>query len=168
MNLKDLCEVFNYKITDGSEYQWNCFGSNARFLDFENDYATASVIFDSKTQVVYQGEVWPKNKGERPYRYVNPDYSDSLKNEAEEKEIDNSIAFDNTKFIDLEVHEDFLEKGLAIWNNLPFDKRIQIPIEEDLFYDLAKQAHYRDITINSLVEEILLNVIKEHNRENNT
>ena len=33
MNLKDFMEVIDYKITEGSEYQWSCFGNNAYTLD---------------------------------------------------------------------------------------------------------------------------------------
>lgn len=166
MNLKDLCETFDFKITGGSEYTWDCYGPNARYLDFNNDKADCSVIFDSVTQVVYQTEIWIKDNN-RTYRWINNEFQINLLNEAKARGVDNTIAFDNVKFVDLEIDEDFLEKAKAIWNGLPFDERIQIPIDEDVWLDLAKEAHKRDITINQLTELILNEEINRHKEEHN-
>jgi len=167
MNLKDLCETFDFKITGGSEYTWNCYGPNARYLDFNNDKADCSVIFDSITQLVYQAEVWIKDSEHRPYRWVNSDFTVKLSDEAKSRGIDNTIAFDSVTFVDLEVDEDFLEKAKAIWNGLPFDERVQVPIDEDVWLDLAKEAHKRDITINQLTELILNEEINRHKEKHN-
>lgn len=165
MLMEQLCKTFEYKISEGSEYQWSCYGPNARFLDFDNEYSMASVIFDSKNQRIYQAEVWIKNSNDNPYRWVHPDYVNQLAEESKSKGVDNTIAFDNVKFIVVDVEEDFLEKATAIWNNLPFDKRLQVPIDEDVFYDLAKLAHERDITVNKLVENILTELIEREKNE---
>lgn len=166
MNLKDLCETFDFKITGGSEYTWNCYGPNARYLDFNNDKADCSVIFDSTTQVVYQTEIWMKDNN-RPYRWINNEFQANLSDEAKARGVDNTIAFDSVKFADLEIDEDFLEKAKAIWNGLPFDERIQVPIDEDVWLDLAKEAHKRDITVNQLTELILNEAINRHKEKHN-
>lgn len=167
MNLKDLCETFDFKITGGSEYQWHCYGPNARFLDFNNDKADCSVIFDSVTQLVYQAEVWIKDSEHRPYRWVHSEFQVKLSDEAKSRGIDNTIAFDSVNFVYLEVDEDFLEKAKAIWNGLPFDERVQVPIDEDVWLELAKEAHKRDITINQLTELILNEEINRHKEKHN-
>ncbi len=167
MDIRKIFEVFNYQISEGSEYQWKCYGPNARFLDFDNDFACASIILDSQNQTIYQAEVWIKDSEDSPYRYINPDFAEKHKQESIARGVDIKIAFDNVKFVDLEIPEDFYEKAEAIWNNRSFDKRVQVPIEDDLFLDLAIEAHKQDITVNVLVEKILLEVIeneKNHSR----
>lgn len=167
MLIKELCETFEYKITDGTEYCWNSYGPNARYLDFSNHIAHGSVIFDSATQHVYQAEVWFTEGKKSPYRWIDSNLKDKVLLEAKQKDVDLSIAFDSVKFIDVEVEEDFLEKAHAIWRNLSFDTRIQVPIDTDVFYDLAKLAHKRDITVNKLAEEILLELINKENQNEN-
>ena len=57
MNLKNFMEVIDYKITEGSEYQWSCFGNNAYSLDSWNgdqDGYTVTALFDTKDQTIYQ------------------------------------------------------------------------------------------------------------------
>jgi hypothetical protein len=168
MSIKQILETFNYQITEGSPYQWKCYGPNARFLDFESDLANGSIIFDSKNQTVYQAEVWLKDSYDSPYRYIHSDFVEAHTKESKARGVDINIAFDNVKFIDLEVFEDFLEKAKAIWRGQPFDKRIQVPIDDDVFYDLATEAHKQDITVNALVEKILLEVIEREKTANNT
>lgn len=166
MEIKQIFETFNYQISEGSPYMWQCYGYNARFLDFENDKANASIIFDSQTQVVYQAEVWLKDSFESPYRYINCNFIEAHKKESLEKNVDLAIAFDNVKFVDLDLFEDFIEKAHAIWRGLPYDKRVLMPIDEDTFYELAKEAHKQDITINTLVEKILRELIEREKTNN--
>jgi hypothetical protein len=173
MELKKIIEVFGYKIADGSEFTWQCYGSNARYLDFESEYAHGSVIFDAKTQVVYEAEISAKEDGDDnlpgPYRYFNPEFKSAYILECGERGVNPISAWDDVKWIDLEVAEDFFEKANAIFNNLPFDRRIQIPLDltDDLMLHLAMEAHKRDITLNQMVELILKEAIQsiETNKE---
>lgn len=168
MELKRIFEIFDYKISEGSVYCWNCYGPNARFIDFENEHATASIIIDNTNQFVYEAGIFPKDINKPVYRYIESGFVEAHKKEAEAKGVNHKEAFDNKNYTDLEVVEDFYDKANAIWNNLEYDTRIQVPIDTDLFYDLAVVAHNRDVTINSLVETILLEVIKRGEQlENN-
>jgi hypothetical protein len=165
MTLKDLLKALDYKISGGSDYQWDCFGINARFLDFESDYGTASVVFDSENQTIYVAEVWVKgyDNNNSPYRWFNPDYKDAYTAEAKQRKVKWRKAYDDVKFIDLELAEDFFEKASAIMNGVDFDKRILVPLnlDDDLMLELCMQAHKRDITLNQLVEEILTTLIEQ-------
>jgi len=51
-----------------------------------------------------------------------------------------------------------------MFNGEKFDTRIQVPIDldNDTMLKLAMEAHKRDITLNKMVEEVLRNVIAEH------
>ena len=166
MHLGQVNEALSHRIVGGEAYQWSCYGPNARYLDFASDYANASVIFDTDTQTVYEATVDAKDDGDDnlpgPYRWMNPNTKDAYLAECKERNIEPDIAFDDTKWVNLEVFEDFLEKAKAIFNNQPFDRRIQVPLdlEDDLLLHLAIEAHKRDITMNQMVEIILKQAVE--------
>ena len=80
MKLQQVNEAMGHRITGGSEYQWGCF-PDARFLDYESNYAYVSVIYSTLNQEIYEAEVslkhdaWPEDA--RPYRWLNPEYKDA-------------------------------------------------------------------------------------------
>jgi hypothetical protein len=168
MHLSKVNEALNHRITGGSEYQWNCYGYNVRFLDFESEYAHASVLFDTVTQEVYEANITAKNDNDDnlpgPYRWLNPVTKDVYLAECKVRNIDPTNAWDNTHWVDLEVEEDFLIKANAVFNNLPFDKRVTVPLDLDdsTLLQLALEAHKRDITINQMVEIVLKKAIDFH------
>ena len=56
LTLKDWMEIADYKITEGSDYQWQSYGPNAYIMtswNGENDGYSFSIYFDTKTQEVY-------------------------------------------------------------------------------------------------------------------
>jgi hypothetical protein len=167
MKLSQINEAMNHRITSGSEYQWNCY-PDARFLDYESDFAHVSILYSTTDQTVYQAEVsvkreaWDEDK--KPYRWLNPDYKDSLYKESEKRQVDTDIAWDDVKWIDLEMEEDFLEKATAIFNGEECDTRVKIEFDLDdrSILKLATEAHKRDITLNKMIEIILQEVIDRH------
>ena len=160
MHLADVNEKLNHKIVNGSDYTWNCY-PNARYMEYESDYAHVSVIFSTVNQEIYEAEVSVKSdawdEDVRPYRWLNPDSKDFMIAEAEQRGVDWQIAWDDIKWIDLDVEQDFFEKCVAIFNGQDFDKRVQVEVDldDDVLLELAKGAHKRDITINKYIEEIL-------------
>lgn len=164
MKLAQINEALNHQITGGSEYGWHCF-PDARFLDYESEYAHVSILYSTTDQTVYQADTSIKrdmwSKDEKPYRWTNPLFKDAYLNEAKERNVDPDHAWDDVKWVDLEVDEDFLEKAHAMFNGDEWDDRIQVPIDldDDLILQLAMEAHKRDITLNKMVEIILLEVI---------
>jgi len=165
MNLQDINEALNHKIIGGSEYGWECY-PDARYLDYESEYAHCSVLFNINTQEIYCAEVNTKELAHQ-YRWLNPMYIDAMVAEATQKNIDPNQAWDDVKWTDLEVEEDFLEKATALFNGDEFDTRIQVPLDldDDLIVKLALEAHKRDITLNQMVEEILRNMIAKYERD---
>lgn len=165
MNLSEFIKNFDSKITDGSEYGWNCYGYDARYLDFESKYAHASIIYNCKNQTVYQANISCKEDGDdnlpNPYQWFNPEYRENFMKECTSRGTDPHHAWDDVYYIELETVEDFLEKSHAIFNNLPFDRRISVPLEvdDDVILHLALEAHKRDITMNKMVEILLQNAI---------
>ena len=88
----------------------------------------------------------------------------SYDTEAADRNVDPNVAWDDVKWVDLETEEDFIEKATAMFKGEKFDTRIQVPLDldNDTMLKLTMEAHKRDITLNQMVEEVLRNVIAEH------
>lgn len=159
-------ELVDYRITEGSNYCWNCYGPNAYALDSWNgdqDGHSFCVIFDTDTQVVYEVQAHDYVHN-RAYRLINPDFKNQHTDESIERDVRIDEAWDDVIYIDLDVDDDFIQKGLAIREGEDYDTRVKVPVdftdEELLTY--MKIAHDRDITFNQLVEEALKAAIEEH------
>jgi hypothetical protein len=157
MNIKEINEILDHRIFEGSEYGWSCY-PNGRFLDYSSDHAQVSVVFSTENQRVYQAEIWPSEQSQLPiYRWIDPEFLPQYKAECKARGTEFDVALDAISYVDLEVEVDFLEKAQAIFNNKPFDPRIlvQLDLEDDVILQLAIEAHKRDITINQMVEQLL-------------
>ena len=166
MYLKEVNEALDHKISGGSEFQWDCW-DNARYLDYESDYAHASVVFNTETREIYVAEVNDKDNLVKPYRWMNSAYKDAYNAEAKAKGVDPMQAWDDTKWTELEVKEDWLEKASAIMRGDEFDDRVQVPLDldDDTLFKLMKMAHEQDITLNKMVEIVLQKAIDYHKEQ---
>jgi hypothetical protein len=167
ITVKEFMEICDYKITEGSEYCWQCFGPNAYRLDSwnqEQDGHTVSIIFDTRTHVVYEATAYDYQRN-RAYRLINPDFKLAHDNEATERDVDINQAWDDVNYVDLDVVDDFIQKAVAIVNDEDYDTRVSVPVdftdEELLTY--MKMAHDRDMTFNQFVEQALRAAIDEFN-----
>ena len=165
VTLKEWMEVVGYRITEGSNYCWECYGANAYMLDSwngEQDGHSFSVIFDTRTQEVYevQAHDYPNN---RAYRLINPDYAQAHKDEAKGRSVDLNQAWDDVTYTDLEVEDDWIQKALAIAAGEDYDTRVSIPVDfsDDELFTYMKMAHERDITLNQLIEQALRAAIED-------
>jgi hypothetical protein len=168
INLKQFFEITNYRITEGGDYGWSCYGPNSYHLSSWNGVHgaggwSANAVFDTQTQTVYEVEVCDYSH-DRAYRLINPEFAEAQSREAKQRGILMSEAWDNVKWVDLEVDLDWLEKAQAIVAGAAYDDRVQIELnlDEDLLFDLMKLAHKQDTTLNQLVETILREHIDNH------
>ena len=161
--LKDFLDTIDYKITEGSDYLWQCFGPNSYQLDSQTQDYTINVVFDKLDQTVYQLEAWDY-RNDRYYRWLNPATLEAFKEECQEREIDYRMAIDTDPFVDLELAEDLFEKARAIMVDEDYDTRVKVPLTlpDDEMFTLMKMAHEQDITLNQLVENILRQMIELH------
>jgi hypothetical protein len=169
ITLKDFMETVGYRITEGSDYGWNCYGPDAYCLDSWNgdqDGHSLTIIFDTRTQEIYEAQAHDY-KNSRDYLLTNPKYQALRDEEANYRGVDKSEAWDDFKYTDLEVEEDFLEKARAIVSSEDYDTRIKVPLtlDDSELFELMKMAHDRDITLNQMVEQILQAVIDNHREE---
>jgi len=161
ITLQEWMEVVDYRITEGSEFTWTCFGENSYTLSSwnqEHDGHSFAITFDTRTQEVYMVESCDY-KHNRAYRIINPDWLDKYREYASDEigEDAKDQAWDDVNYVDLEEDDDWIQKALAIKAGEDYDTRVSVPLEldEDELFELMKIAHEKDITLNQLVEEIL-------------
>jgi len=157
--LKQFLEAGDYRITEGSDYGWQCYGNNAYMLDVQFggfDTNSSTIIFDRKTQEVFEVATHDYIN-DRAYRLTNVDYVDARQSEAKNRSVSANEAWEGVNHIDLETEEDFLEKMTAIMSNRDYDTKISIPVdlEDDVLHNLMLLAHKADLTLNEYVENIL-------------
>jgi len=164
LTVKEWMELVDYRITEGSDYCWQCFGDDPYSLSSWNgdhDGWSFNIVFDTKTQVVYTVEVCDYARN-RAYRMINPDYKDAHDQEAKQHNVSAKEAWDECDFVDLEEDDDFMQKALAIRDGVDYDTRVSVPltVPDDVLFELMKRAHEQDITLNQLVEDVLWNAIR--------
>jgi hypothetical protein len=164
ITMKEWMELVGYRITEGSDYMWQCYGSNAYALDSwngEQDGHSFTVIFDTKDQTVYEVQAHDYVH-DRAYRMINEDFRKKNKKEAKKRDIDKDNAWDDVNYVDLDVDDDFIQKCLAIQAGEDYDTRVSVPMEfsDQELLTYMKLAHEQDITFNQLVERALREAIE--------
>jgi hypothetical protein len=88
---------------------------------------------------------------------INPDYKADYDAEVDERGTSANEAWDDVNYVDLESDDDFIQKGLAIKEGEDYDTRVSVPLDlpDDVLFELMKQAHERDITLNELMEDVI-------------
>jgi len=159
ITLKEWMEIVDYKITEGSDFGWLCYGKDVHMLDSwngEQDGHSFTVIFDTKTQVVYEVQAHDYVHN-RAYRMINPDFQKKTKKEAKRRDVDKNNAWDDVNYTDLEVDDDFIQKCLSIKAGEDYDTRVSVPMDfsDEELLQYMKLAHDLDITFNQFVERAL-------------
>ena len=158
ITMKDFLEVIDYKISSGSEFLWDCYGENSYLLDCNvENHCSLGIVSDTKTQVVYEAAVHDYQRN-NSYRLINPEYVNAYMEEAKSRGVDPNVAWDNIKFIDLELAEDWMDKARAIFNNEEYDDRIKLHLtfnNEKELYDLMLAAHECDMTLNEYIVKVV-------------
>jgi hypothetical protein len=165
ITIKEFMEIVDYKITEGSDFCWQCYGPDAYRLDSWNqdqDGHSVSIVFDTKTHVVYEASAYDY-KRTRAYRLINPDFAQAHRDEAKDRDVNENQAWDDVNYVDLDIDDNFIQKALAIVADEDYDTRVDMPLElpEDQLFELMKMAHERDITLNQLVEDLLKQFIAD-------
>jgi hypothetical protein len=168
ITLREYFELIDYRVTEGSDYGWDCYGTNTHTISSWNGVHgrggySFNCVFDTKDQTVYEVEVCDYTN-DRAYRMINPDFKSAHDQEAEDRDVDAKEAWDDVSYVDLDVDDDFMQKCLAIQAGETYDTRVEVPLvlDDDQLFDLMKLAHEQDVTLNTLVENMLRNFIALH------
>ena len=154
ITLKEWMEVTNYRITEGSDYYGYSGAYALSSWNGDQDGYSIEIIFSPRTQEVYEVQACDY-KHNRAYRLIHGDYRDEKVNDE---------AWDDTKWIDLECDDDWIQKTLSIVAGEDYDTRVEVPIDltDEELLKYMKLAHERDMTFNQFVEEALRTAIKDY------
>lgn len=183
LTLADVNEALDHQISEGSEYQWHCYGPNARYLDFTIDGfdVTASVIHDTVTQEIYEACLCDSHN-DVAYRWSNPDFYKAHAKESKKRGIDSTVAWDDVKYQEVNVdewihlalelmenadestiEEEELIASMPQWHDDEIaDTTVQLELPDDELLKLCLLAHERDVTLNQMVNIVLREYIEEY------
>lgn len=161
ITMKEWMELVDYRITEGSEYGWSCYGPNAYTLDSWNGvHGTGgysfSIVFSTKTQKVYEVSVCDYTN-DRAYRMINPKNQEKHRKESEIRNVNLNEAWDDVDYVDLDVLDDFIQKSLAIRAGEDYSTDVSVPIDlpDDLLMFAFKAAHAENMTFNDWMNKML-------------
>jgi hypothetical protein len=161
MKLQDYFELVEYKIGEGSKYMWRCFGDNAyQITSGHYEEYEICATYDTEDQTVFVLEAHDLVNN-RSYRFFNETYKDAYFKECEIRGIEDA-AYDDVKYVDLDLYSDFAEKAHAIIHGFDYDTRVlmNINIPSDELLQMMKAAHLLDVTFNEFVEIALKEAIE--------
>ena len=172
ITLKEWMEVVDYRITEGSDFTWPCFGPHRKPYQLsswngDHDGWSFNIVFDTETQEVYIVEVCDYLH-QRAYRIINPLWLNEYRDYAKKHEPAYADqAWDDVDFVDLESDDDWIQKALAIKAGEDYDTRVSIPLDipDNELLKFMVAAHERDMTFNQFVEEALRVAIADYQQD---
>ena len=169
LTLADIDQVLEHKISGGSDYQWACYGPDARYLDYtiSGIDVTGCAIYDTKTQEIYEASLCD-GPNDVAYRWTNPDHDKAHRKEAKKRGVNPDQAWDDVDYTELSVDE-WIQAALDLVSESPVeeehldlrettDTTVEINLDDSELLQLCMLAHERDITLNALVN----NILREH------
>lgn len=161
LTLKEWMELVEYRITEGSDYYNSRYGDTVYSLDSWNsdqDGHSFTVIFDTQTQQVYEVQAHDYLNN-RAYRMVAEGYAAPIGEDDQ--------AWDDVKYVTLDVDDDFMQKSLAIRAGEDYDTRVSLPVDftDEELLKYMTMAHERDMTFNQFIEEALRQYLDEYKRD---
>jgi len=165
ITMKEWMELVEYRITEGSDYMWQCYGSSAYSLDSWNgnqDGHSFTIIFDTRDQTVYEVQAHDFVHN-RAYRMINEDFRKKNRKEAKRRDVNRDEAWDDVDYVDLEVDDDFIQKCLAIRAGEDYSTDVSIPIDlpDHELMQLFKMAHEANMTFNDYVNQALRTALED-------
>jgi len=168
ITMKEFMELVDYKITEGGEYGWSCYGPNSYCLDSWNGVHgkggySFSIIFSTKSQKVYEVQVHDYTN-DRAYRMINPDKLEKFQKESANRGTSANEAWDTVEYVDLDVLDDFIQKSLAIKAGEDYDTSVMMTLDlpDDLLLSAAMEAHKQNITLNDYINKALASMVEEY------
>jgi len=167
ITMKEWMELVDYRITEGGDYGWQCFGPNAYQLSSWNGLHdkggwSFNIVFSTKTQKVYEVTVCDYTRN-RAYRMIVENKQAKHRKEAEHKSELANQAWDDVEYVDLEVVDDFIQKCLAIRAGEDYSTDVSVPIDlpDDLLLFAFKAAHAENMTFNDWMNKMLKSFVDQ-------
>ena len=90
IDVSDWMEAIDYRITEGFDYNWNCFGENVIELNsWDGDHSgfSTDIVFNNKTKHIYAIDLCDFGN-EKAWRYIDPEYREQYLSEAKNWMVD--------------------------------------------------------------------------------
>lgn len=165
MRIEDMLPLIDYKISEGTDYLWPCFGENCRqlhFLDVQGrDFG--ELVHNRAGDILFIAFTYIDNSKYTAYHWVDPAYREAYSKECETRHIDTNRYDSANLSIELEVEQDALSKISAIYRLEPFDKRILISVDlpEKTIAALTFMAQLNNRSIDDEVCHLLSEYLKK-------
>lgn len=123
MKLIDVINAVDGRVCGGSEFQWNCWGANARFMDFADadGQEFCNCVFDTKTYNVYDVQIFVPGY-DQCFIWRDPEFADAYLQEAKVRNIDATKAYDNVHFTEVDettIMEYLKDVAATYYDELP-------------------------------------------------
>jgi len=171
ITMKEWMELVDYRITEGGDFGWQCYGPNAYQLSSWNGLHdkggwSFNIVFSTKTQKVYEVTVCDYTRN-RAYRMIAENKREKHIKESKARDVNLNEAWDDVEYVDLEVVDDFIQKCLAIKAGEDYSTDISIPLDlpDGLLMFAFKTAHAENMTFNDWMNKMLKAFIDECNRD---
>lgn len=157
----------NNSVADGGEFQWDCYGDDSRWVEFEfGDFATAEMVFNKNTREVYEVSVVYEDEREDAYLWVSPDYRDVRLARAEElaaSDEDSLVEFTDVE--EFEIFEEILtiiaDGGeVELMGELQGDEKIVITWPKEELFDAMLAAHNEGMSFNDFVTDCIAQALE--------
>lgn len=130
MTLLEIIQACEARVSGGSEYQWACYGPNARYMDFSDRDGTecVSIVFDTKTQAVYCLEMNVPGY-DQAFGWRNKMHEQAYLKECAEREVRPNQAWDDTDYqqVEADVALQYAKDIIATYyDNLPIPEAVPV------------------------------------------
>lgn len=174
LDLDQWLQAVNYEVTEGWKPLWKAFGEHTHSYECTTEdkngefLASLSCEFNKITKEVCLIEAHDYIR-DISYRWIRPDLKESYIKECASRGVSFETANDRLDYIDLDTESDILSKTMSIFEGFPYDDRVEVPIDLDdgELFELMRQAHLKDVTLNQYVADILENYIENFNSKRN-
>lgn len=170
MQLRNILTLFNEQNNAATRYGWPCW-PDAYMLDFQSNALEVSVVYNINTGLVYEVNASEKPECVRCFRYRDPAWITAQEVEAACRAVDNSVAYDNVHWNDIDNASTMLDMITQLntgkWapSAIVDDDEITIRVPDELFIQLARLAHQEDITVTALVTDIVMTELTQRNQQ---
>lgn len=106
ITLSGIASKLAWRVYEGSEFLWSCYGENCRYIDFkckDDDWHTweVSVIFDTATlhirEIVGHGSIWSLTEND-PWKWHDPRFREAYLEECQSRKIKPDHAYDDVMY----------------------------------------------------------------------
>lgn len=164
--LNTFLSLIQFEITDSSKYLWKSFGPNARYLDNETEVYSLSCVFDTKTQEIYLLSFSLNAQNSPTYHWVPPSHYQAYIQEHIDNNLDYTKHDDECPIIYCDTVQNFINT-VHINTDLPKQETVSIELDTDLILALTKIAMEKNITLDTLINNILRDFIEHEEKLKN-